>query len=97
MKVLVKTHANKLVIVSMCILGLQACMSKEAVNNEHQLRMQRCEQYVGMAQINCLKGQNVTIDEYKDDYREFKKDQKQKEADEAPKIKPLLETDKDGQ
>ncbi|WP_284215575.1 hypothetical protein [Agaribacter marinus] len=85
----VSSHAVKKTLLGICaITSLQACMHKDAVNNEHQQRMQRCEQYVGMAQNDCLKGENVTIEEYKDDFREFKKDLKQKNAEKT--AKPVL-------
>ncbi|MGQ8364480.1 hypothetical protein [Glaciecola sp. 1036] len=68
---------------------LSGCMSKEAVNNDHQMRMQRCEQYIGDAREKCLQGENVTIEDYKEDLKEFKKQEHSEEEQVNPVTKPI--------
>lgn len=42
--------------------------------SEQQQRMARCDQYVDSAREQCLRGDNVTIEDFKKDYKEFEKD-----------------------
>jgi hypothetical protein len=49
-------------------------MSKGIEMTEQQKRMQRCDQYIEMAREQCLRGDNVTIEDYKEEYREFERE-----------------------
>lgn len=64
------------------VIMLSACMANEVTNNEQQKRMQRCEQYIDREREQCLQGDHVTIEDYKEDYRAYQKS-KQQEADKA--------------
>ncbi|WP_395339704.1 hypothetical protein PN836_015140 [Ningiella sp. W23] len=70
--------ALKLFIFSLATVMLSACMTKGLEMTEQQQRMARCDQYIGMARDDCLNGVNVTIDDYKDEYREFEADVRDK-------------------
>jgi hypothetical protein len=61
-------------LLAISALGLSACMSKGIEMTEQQKRMQRCDQYIDMAREQCLRGDNVTIEDYREEYREFEKD-----------------------
>lgn len=61
-------------------------MAKDVNFSEQQKRMQRCDQYIERDRDLCLRGDHVTIEDYKEDFRDYKKS-KQKEADDA---KPVL-------
>lgn len=60
--------------ICLSTIGLTACMSKDIEMTEQQKRMQRCDQYVDMARESCLRGENVTIEDYKEEYRGFERD-----------------------
>lgn len=62
------------------------CMSKEVVTNEQQKRMQRCEQYTDRDREDCLRGEHVTIEDYKDDYKDFKKEQQKVNSKDKQKL-----------
>nr|WP_136251291.1 hypothetical protein [Ningiella ruwaisensis] len=68
---------------------LSGCISKNVEMTENQQRMQRCDQYIDMAREQCLRGENVTIDDYQEEYRAFEKDvrDKQKAEEELQRIK----------
>lgn len=55
------------------VLLLTGCISKGIEMTEQQQRMARCDQYIEMARDDCLRGENVTIDDYNDEYRVFEK------------------------
>ncbi|MFT6270296.1 MAG: hypothetical protein ACJAVV_003130 [Alphaproteobacteria bacterium] len=66
---------------------LAGCMAKDITFNDQQKRMQRCDQYIDRDRDLCLRGDHVTIEDYKEDFRDYTKS-KQKEADKAkPKLK----------
>ncbi len=50
---------------------MSGCLNSDYAHSESQLRMQRCEQYVGMNKNRCLNGELVTIEEYKEDLEEY--------------------------
>ena len=60
-------------------LVLSGCLAKDVNYTEQQKRMQRCEQYIERDREKCLQGDYVTIEEYKEDYKAYKKN-KQQEA-----------------
>ncbi len=76
---------------------LVGCVAKDIEFTEQQKRMQRCDQYVERQREECLQGMPVTIEDYKDDYRSYKKS-RAKEADDNKLIilpqKPKTEEDK---
>ncbi|MFC4701132.1 hypothetical protein ACFO4O_13240 [Glaciecola siphonariae] len=57
---------------------LGGCMSKGVEMTDQQQRMARCDQYVDMSRDQCLRGENVTIDDYKEEYKDFEKDVRNK-------------------
>jgi hypothetical protein len=63
-------------ILFLCLSALvqTGCMSKGIEMTDQQKRMQRCDQYVDMARESCLRGENVTIEDYKEEYRGFERD-----------------------
>jgi hypothetical protein len=63
---------------------LTGCMAKEITFNEHQKRMQRCEQYIERDRDICMQGGHVTIEDYKDDYKDFEKQNKKQAEKEKP-------------
>jgi hypothetical protein len=63
----------KIAIITL-VVGISGCMSKGIEMTEQQQRMARCDQYVGMARDQCQRGENVTIEDYKEEYKEFEKD-----------------------
>lgn len=88
----INKHVILLAVVSPIMLT--ACMSPiEGKHSEQQQRMLRCDQYIGEQRESCLRGDSVTIDDYKDDYKNYKKS-KAKEAEqakqEAQAIKPII-------
>jgi hypothetical protein len=54
---------------------LSACMSKDIEMTEQQQRMQRCDQYIESVREDCLRGMNVTIEDYQEEYRAFERSQ----------------------
>lgn len=56
-------------------LMLSACMSKDIEMTEQQQRMQRCDQYIESVREDCLRGMNVTIEDYQEEYRAFERSQ----------------------
>ncbi len=82
----------------MCILILSAtmlfsCLSKDVYYTDQQKRMQRCEQYIEASRERCLRGETVTIEDYKQDYREFIKKSEPTQLDLEPQ--GLKEKDSD--
>jgi len=71
-------------------LGLSGCMSKGIEMTEQQQRMQRCDQYIEMARDQCLRGDNVTIEDYKEEYREFEKDTQERMRAETQAIEKAV-------
>jgi hypothetical protein len=61
-------------LICLAAVGLTGCMSKDIEMTDQQKRMQRCDQYVDMARESCLRGENVTIEDYKEEYRGFERD-----------------------
>ena len=87
---------TRLILGSLSVVMLSACMSSESGYSEQQKRMLRCDQYVGETRDECLRGVAVTVEDYKDDYREFERtEQKKKEAQNKilKKEKPKTEED----
>ena len=81
---------TKVTIVSCtAAILLSGCMAKDLEFNEQQKRMLRCEQYIDSEKERCLQGDHVTIEDYKDDYNEFKKS-KEKEAAKAKLKLPAI-------
>lgn len=82
-----------------CFTVLTGCMSKGIEMTEQQQRMARCDQYIEMARDRCLRGDNVTIDDYNEEYKGFEKHVRAKQealekaelANEAIKAKKLEE------
>lgn len=70
-------HLCSLCLVA-TLLSLSGCMSKGIEMTEQQQRMARCDQYIDMAREQCLRGENVTIEDYKKEYRAFEKDVRDK-------------------
>lgn len=48
--------------------------------------MARCDQYIGQGRDMCLRGEPVTIDDFKEDFTDYTKSK----AKEAEKAKPKL-------
>jgi len=61
-------------------IALSGCMSKGLEMTDQQQRMARCDQYIEMARDQCLRGDNVTIDDYNEEYKDFEKDLREKQA-----------------
>lgn len=58
--------------------GLTGCMMPiEGAHSEQQKRMLRCDQYIDEQRETCLRGEAVTIDDFKDDYKDYQKSKKQ--------------------
>jgi len=82
---------------------LSACMAKDVVYTDQQKRMQRCDQYIDREREQCLKGDYVTIDEYQDDYKEYKKSKEEEEKKDQlklpkttnPPAKPMIKLEED--
>lgn len=64
-------------------------MAKDITFNEQQKRMQRCDQYIDRERERCFQGDHVTIEDYKDDYADYRKS-KEKEANKAQLKLPVL-------
>jgi hypothetical protein len=81
----------------LCASLLAGCMATDVEFTEQQKRMQRCDQYTDRDRDICLRGYAVTIEEYKQDYKDYRKS-KQKEAEEArPKLKlPIVVKPEEG-
>jgi len=82
--------ANKFYISTASVLTtllLSGCMSSEAGYSEQQKRMLRCDQYLGETREECLRGMAVTIEDYKTDWREFERSEKQKREAQAIDLK----------
>lgn len=78
----VKHYTSVLLVI--CMSMLLGCVAKDVALNEQQKRMLRCDQYNDRDRELCLQGMHVTIEDYKDDYKNFKKS-KQEEADKDKK------------
>jgi hypothetical protein len=74
-----KKKKSVIAIFGVSTILLSACMAKDVDYTEQQKRMQRCDQYIEREREKCLQGDYVTIEEYKKDYKAYKKD-KQEEA-----------------
>lgn len=86
-------HYKKLSVV--VVLGMSclvsACLSPTAgKHSEQQERMLRCDQYIGDQRETCLQGEAVTIDDYKEDFKNYQKSKAQ-EAKDAEKAKQKLD------
>jgi hypothetical protein len=79
-----KKYYSMAIIVS--VILLTGCIAKDVDFTEQQQRMQRCDQYIEQDRDRCLRGEPVTIEDYKDDFRDY---QKSKEI-EAEKAKPKV-------
>lgn len=67
-----------LIIVSSFVFT--GCIAKDVKYTDQQKRMQRCEQYIDREREQCLRGDYITLEEYKDDFEAYKKS-KEKEAE----------------
>jgi len=89
------TLSNKArVFIASCVfMPLGACMMPmEGAHSEQQERMMRCDQYIGDQREDCLRGEAVTIDDYKDDLKNYNKSKKQEAIEEeGPVIKKSTE------
>lgn len=88
-----RKNKNLILLAVLSPIMLTACMTPiEGKHSEQQQRMLRCDQYIGEQRETCLRGDSVTIDDYKADYKNYKKS-KAKEAEqakqEAQAIKPI--------
>ena len=90
-----KLTAKAFMVSALCI-GLSACVAKDVAWTEQQQRLQTCEQYVDRKRDDCLRGDFVTIQDYKDEYKRYEKSlaREEKQKKEAlPKIeipKPVV-------
>lgn len=91
MKFLTKSTTVTLLIIALATLS--GCMSKGVEMTEQQQRMARCDQYVGMSRDDCQRGENVTIEDYKDEYKEFERDVNNKMKAETAKAQKAAEAD----
>ncbi|MEM0910554.1 MAG: hypothetical protein AAGJ37_06235 [Pseudomonadota bacterium] len=64
---------NRVFLVLPLVLLSSGCINSDHVHSEYQIRMQRCEQYVGSAKERCLNGELITIEEYKDGVKDYKR------------------------
>lgn len=69
---------------------LSGCIAKNVDYSEQQLRMQRCDQYVDKQRDDCLRGEAVTIEDYKDDYKAYKKSRKNEADEENEKVGKVI-------
>lgn len=69
---------NRFFLVVIVVLFTSGCINSDYVNSESQVRMQRCEQYIGMNKERCLNGELVTIEEYKEDLQDFQQKTEEK-------------------
>ncbi|MFW8591443.1 hypothetical protein ACOI22_11615 [Glaciecola sp. 2405UD65-10] len=80
------TRALPLACIS--AIFISGCMTPQTgPRTEQQKRMVRCDQYIDEQRDTCLRGEAVTIDDYKEDLKNYKKS-KQKEALENQKVIP---------
>jgi membrane protein involved in colicin uptake len=91
MKYLIK--GRDVILFITALLSLSGCMSKGIEMTEQQQRMARCDQYVGMSREDCQRGENVTIEDYKDEYKEFERDVNDKMKAETAKAQKAAEAD----
>lgn len=86
---------SKSLVIAASILSLSACMMPlEGPHTEQQERMIRCDQYIGDQREACLRGEPVTIDDYQEDLKNYKKS-KRKEEEESTLDKPKVKTSSD--
>jgi hypothetical protein len=83
------SHVSTLIFV-LSFFGLSACMSKGIEMTDQQQRMARCDQYVDMARDKCLRGENVTFNDYREEYKDFEKDVREKTQAENQKVQKAL-------
>lgn len=86
---------NVLLLTLALSASLLGCVAKDIEHTEQQKRMQRCDQYVDKQREECLQGMPVTIDDYKDDYRAYKKSRAKEEDENKPIILPKKEKEED--
>lgn len=71
-------------ITAICISG---CMTPQTgPRTEQQKRMVRCDQYIDEQRDACLRGEAVTIDDYKEDLKNYKKSRKKESAEGTPSV-----------
>jgi hypothetical protein len=85
---------KKLMLIATCV-GLTACVAKDINLSEQQKRMQRCDQYIDRARDDCLRGETITIDDYKDDFRAYERSRAREAENNKPKIEPFIQSQKD--
>lgn len=69
------------ILIPSLILFLNGClMPIKGKHSERQLRMIRCEQYIGEQRDKCMNGEPVNIREYKEDVQDYKEGLKNSES-----------------
>ncbi|MDT0593942.1 hypothetical protein [Glaciecola petra] len=86
-------NVSRALVVWFLALILTACISKEAQYSDQQKRMLRCDQYIGQSRDECLNGMTVTIEDYKQDWREFERDEAKREAEANKELEKNLKTE----
>ena len=75
-------------VILLCATFLSGCIGKDIPYSEQQQRMARCDQYIERERDMCLRGEPVTIDDYNDDFKDYKKSRAKE--DEEVKTKLVL-------
>ena len=84
-------------VTLLCAGILSGCMAKDVPYSEQQQRMARCDQYIERERDMCLRGEAVTIEDFNEDFKDYKKSRAEEGEDvSADPVLPVVVEPEDG-